>query len=100
MAWYKKSLLKVKDIEKLLPNITKSIKDLKGVKEVYVWGSYLNKENNKNSIIKDVDILAKTIFNSGDFLSIINDEMSPLTMTKEALEDEGFDPKVVKFPEL
>ena len=94
MSWYKKTLLTVKDIQKFLPVIAKSINELDGVKNVYIWGSCLD---NKNAIIKDIDILAETDFFSEDFLSIIDNETSPLKMNTETLENEGFNPNVVMF---
>lgn len=94
MSWYKKTLLTTQDIQKFLPTMAKLINDLDGVNNVYVWGSYLD---NKNSTIKDIDILAETSFFSEDFLSIIDNEMSPLKMNLEKLEDEGFNPDVVAF---
>lgn len=97
MAWYKSSFLTIKDVKPHLHSIAQTIKDINGVNNVFIWGSYLKKKNQPNEIIKDLDIIASTDFFSEDFISIIDDEFSPLNMKPEILEDEGFDPRVVAF---
>lgn len=96
-AWYKNSFLTIKDIKPHLTSIARTIKDIDGVNDVFIWGSYLKKKNKPNEIIKDLDIIASTDFFSEDFISIINDKFSPLNMDPEYLEDDGFDPRVVAF---
>jgi len=94
-AWYKKSLLKVKDIKPHLMSIAKLILNINDVECVYVWGSYSKNKNSPDYIIKNLDLISKTKLFSEDFISIIDDESSPLKIAESKLEDEGFDPRVV-----
>ncbi len=88
---------KVKDILPHLNDIAKQVSNIKGVTSVLLWGSLAKFADNPNAIIKDIDIIATTNFCSEDFISIIDDQYSPLKLASNQLEDEGFDPKVVEF---
>jgi len=96
--WYNKSFVKISDVLANIKEITSSISKIKGVKSVYVWGSFLENEKNPTETIKDLDIVAKTSIFSEDLLSINDDEnYSALKMASSQLENEGFDPKAVGF---
>jgi predicted nucleotidyltransferase len=97
-SWYKKSMPKVSMVKPHLQSIAKKISDIDGVKSIYVWGSFAKNENKPNFILKDIDIIASTDIFSEDLLSITNNEInSPFNITATQLEDDGFDPKAVKF---
>lgn len=95
--WYKKSQIKIYDIISHLPEILKQVSSIKKVKNLYVWGSFLKKENDKDAIIKDLDIVACADLFSEDLLSIENNEFSPLKMASSQLEENGYDPEAVNF---
>ncbi len=87
---------KVKDIK---PNISEALskfKNIDGVKSLYVWGSYAHNINNPNFRVRDIDVLAKTRFDSGDLLSISNSIIKK-NHTDDYLENQGYDPDSVKF---
>jgi hypothetical protein len=96
--WYSKSLIKIADVLKNIKEIASSVSKIKGVKSVYIWGSFLENKNNPLSTIKDLDLVAKTGLYSEDLLSINDDNNhSALKMASSKLEGEGFDPKSVLF---
>jgi hypothetical protein len=87
---------KVKDIK---PNISDSLKDFKknyGIKNLYVWGSYAENINNPNFRVRDIDILARTEFDSGDLLAI-DDNILSCKLSQESLEDQGYNPFAINF---
>ncbi len=95
-SWYEKCMPKVKDIK---PNISKALskfKNIDGVKSLYVWGSYARNIDSPDFRVRDIDILAKTRFDSGDLLSISNNIIKG-DYTDEHLENQGYDPNSVKF---
>lgn len=73
------------------------LKAVKGVKDVYLWGSYAQHINDPNYVVKDVDLIAMTTFDSGDLLAIDNSKYSALKIPPRDLEDMGFDPVAVGF---
>jgi hypothetical protein len=87
----------VKDISSVIPDIAKELKAISGVKDVYLYGSYATNLTNPNYVVKDVDIIAATEFDSGDLLAIDNSRYSALKIHPAELEDEGFNPKAVAF---
>ena len=95
-SWYKKCMPKVKDIAPYLPIISKNIKKIDGVKSIYVWGSYASNINEPNFRVKDVDLLIKTNFNSGDLIAVDEDIIQKIC-TNKYLEEQGYDPLAVKF---
>lgn len=97
MSWYSKIMPTVKDVLPVLPDICAQIKKIKGVDDVYLWGSLLQHLNDPNYTIKNIDIIASTSFDSGDLLAIDNGRYSPLRMRSTDLEDEGFNPDAVNF---
>jgi len=95
-SWYEKCMPKVKDIK---PYITASVEHLKktdGVKSVYVWGSYFDNINKPNYRVRDIDILCKTIFHSGDLIAIDKKVIKELC-SDSYLENQGYDPLAVRF---
>ena len=95
-TWYKKCMPRIKDVEKRLPEITNTIKKINGIKHVYVWGSYRNNYEDTEFRIKDLDIIAKTSFNSEDLISI-SDKIINAGLDNETLIEQGYDPDVVQF---
>jgi predicted nucleotidyltransferase len=95
---YQKCLPRIKDIKLYLPNIIDNIKKIDGIKEIYIWGSYSKNHNNPNYRVKDIDILVKTDFNSGDLIAI-DEKVIKEHFIKEYLEKEGYNPIVIKFSE-
>lgn len=97
MSWYKRAMPSVKDLTPFINDICRQVKELQGVKHVYAWGSYVDHINDPKYIIKDLDIIAETGFDSGDLLAIDNSKFSALKMKTAELEDMGFNPKAVLF---
>ncbi len=95
-SWYEKCMPKIKDVK---PNISEALsrfKKIDGIKTLYVWGSYARNIDNPDFRVRDVDILARTKFNSGDLLAI-GDKIIEASHTSEYLEEQGYDPLSVKF---
>lgn len=97
MSWYKKSMPTIGDISPIISTVCSEIKNLPGVSQVYLWGSYVEHLNQPNYAVKDVDIIAATSFDSGDLLAIDNGKYSPLRLHPNDLVDEGFNPSTVDF---
>ena len=91
--WYNRAMPHIKDVD--LSAIENKMSTIDGIKKAYVWGEFAQK--NKEEIIKQIDILAITDFQSEDLSSIINGDYSPLKIKEEQLEDEGFNKKAVNF---
>ena len=87
----------VKDIHPFINTICSEIKTITGVDRVYLYGSYADHENEPNYVVKDIDIIAATQFDSGDLLAIDNSKYSALRIHPSELEDEGFNPQAVIF---
>ena len=94
-SWYKKSMPHIKDINTDI--ISERLNNINGVKKVYVWREFLDNIKNKNHVIKKIDVIAMTSFSPEDIASIIDNEFSPFATPVDELEEEGFDPEVVKF---
>jgi len=95
-SWYKKSMPKISVVKENLDDMVKKIMKINGVKSVLAWGSFI--KNKPNSVIRDLDLIAVSDIFSEDLLSITDDEInSPFNLSTAQLEDEGFDPKAVKF---
>lgn len=97
MNWYTKSMPTVKDIKPFINQICAEIKNISGVKDIYLYGSYADNINNAKFICKDIDLIAATEFDSGDLLAIDNSKYSALKIHPNDLEDEGFNPAAVAF---
>lgn len=95
-SWFQKCLPRIKDIKPLIKIMAEDFKSLNGVKNIYVWGSYSKNIKNLDYRIKDIDILFKTSFHSGDLMAL-DKESSETCLTVEELENQGFDPNSVIF---
>jgi predicted nucleotidyltransferase len=97
MSWYKGCMPTVASIKDNINTIASEMKKVCGVKDVLVWGSYAENINNPNFVLKDVDIIATTNFDSGDLLAIDNSKYSAIKIAYKELEDLGFSPQAVSF---
>ncbi len=97
MSWYKQSMPTISDLTPVIDGICAEIKTISGVKDVYLWGSYVEHLDKPTYAVKDVDIIATTSFDSGDLLAIDNSKYSALRLHPNNLEDEGFNPQAVSF---
>ena len=87
---------RIKDIEPYINDTISSLKDVEGVKSVHIWGSYSKNIKKPNTRIKDIDVLARTIFHSGDLLSVDNKIIKSIC-SDNYLENQGYDPSAIKF---
>lgn len=87
---------KVRDIKPNLSNALSTFKKIDGIRSVYAWGSYAKNIDKPNFRVRDIDILAKTKFNSGDLLAIDN-KIITNNYIDSYFEDQGYDPSSVKF---
>jgi len=93
-TWYTKSLPKIKDVSASLPDIAREIKQSAKCKHIYIFGSVAKHFEQPDHIVKDIDIIVKAPFHSGDLQSI---NKTVLSYKPEYLEEEGFDAEAVKF---
>ncbi len=96
-SWYKQAMPTVKDVTPHFDEISTEIQHLPGVESVWIWGSVLEHASQPDYTIKDLDIITKTSFDSGDLMAIDDGKYSPLRMNPKNLEDEGFNPDAVAF---
>jgi predicted nucleotidyltransferase len=87
---------KIKDIKPYIYAILNNFKKANNIKNIYIWGSYARNINKPNYRVKDIDVLIKTNFNSGDLLSVDNNIIAEIC-SNNYLENQGYDPKTVKF---
>ena len=87
---------KVKDIKPYINDTISSLKKADGVKGLYIWGSYAKNIEKPNFRVRDIDVLAKTQFHSGDLLAIDNKIIKALC-SNGYLENQGYDPAAIKF---
>ena len=95
-SWYQKCMPRVKDIKPNLQKIAEQIKKIEGVQDIYVWGSYARNHDNPQFRVKDVDIIVKNAFNSGDLIALDKSILSS-HKNSEFLEEQGFSPEAIKF---
>ena len=96
ISWYQKCMPRVKDIKPHLQAIAKQIQKIEGVQDIYVWGSYARNYDNPQFRVKDVDIIVKNAFNSGDLIALDNKILSS-HQNSDFLEEQGFSPEAIKF---
>lgn len=60
-----------------------------GVKGTYIWGSLGKNFNNDNYRVRDIDLVIKTAFHSGDLLAIDKDILDQ-GIRSDKLEEDGF----------
>ncbi len=97
MSWYTRTMPTVKDVTPIFKDICAQVKSFPSVKNVYIWGSLKEHLDNPSFILRDIDIIADTSFDSGDLMAIDTGRYSPLGMKPCDLEDEGFCPQAVDF---
>ena len=95
-TWYQKCMPRIKDVEPHLKNLFKEIFSIEQIKGLYVWGSYSKNIKNSNFRVKDVDVIARTKFNSGDLISI-GEKIIKENNSDDYLENQGYDPLSIKF---
>ena len=95
-SWYEKCMPKIKDIKPFISEYLKDFKKTEGIKSLYIWGSYSKNIDKPNYRVRDIDILAKTKFHSGDLVSI-DDKIITERCTDNYLENQGYDPLAIKF---
>lgn len=87
----------VKDVTPYVGEVCAGIKQVPGVTAVYLFGSYAQNQSKPSFVVKDVDVIAQTTFNSGDLMAIDNSRYSALRIRPDELEEQGFDPQAVAF---
>ena len=95
-TWYQKCMPRVKDVGPHLQKMFKDISSMSQIKGLYVWGSYSKNIKNPNFRVKDIDVIARTKFDSGDLIAI-DEEIIRESNSKETLENQGYDPLAVSF---
>jgi len=95
-SWFDKCMPKIKDIKPYINDVLSSLKKAYGVKSLYIWGSYASNINTPEYRVRDIDVLVKTAFHSGDLVSIDNKIVKNIC-TNSYLENQGYDPVAVKF---
>jgi hypothetical protein len=95
-TWYQKCMPRIKDVEPHLKNLFKEMFSMEQIKGMYVWGSYSKNIKNPNFRIKDIDVIARTKFNSGDLISI-DEKITKESHSDNYLENQGYDPLSIKF---
>lgn len=95
-SWYEKCMPKIKDIKPHILEALNKFKNTNKVKSIYIWGSYAKNINNPEFRVRDIDILIKTPFHSGDLLSINNTIVKDIC-SSSYLENQGYDPEAIKF---
>ncbi len=95
-SWFEKCMPRIKDVKPYIKKTISSLKDIEGVKSIYLWGSYSRNIDKPNVRVKDIDVLAKTRFHSGDLLAIGNKIINS-SYSDNDLENNGYDPLAVKF---
>lgn len=97
MKWYDRAIPKINDIMPYLKEAANSISTNSKVKNVYAWGFIAENFKNKESRVKDIDILIECDFESGDLLAIDNSLNGSLKIATSELEELGFNPEAVSF---
>ena len=87
---------RIKDIKPYIKETITSLKNTEGVKSVYIWGSYAKNINKPSVRVKDIDVLARTNFHSGDLIAIDNKIVRSIC-SDNYLENQGYDPAAIKF---
>jgi len=87
---------RIKDVSPHLASLVSDLKKKDGIKGLYIWGSFARNIANLDHRLIDIDILARTYFNSGDLLSINNDVIST-SSCDDYWERQGYDPLAIKF---
>lgn len=94
--WYQKCMPQVKDVEPFLKELFSNIISNENVRGVYIWGSYASNKSNPKFRLKDIDVIARTKFNSEDLISV-DEQIVQQRLSQDYLENQGYDPFSVKF---
>jgi len=97
--WYINALPTIKDLHLQVEEAAKQIAKIEGVKSVYAFGSFAKNFQQKDTRVKDVDIIAKTNIFSEDLISIDTNllKQCKYKINEDKLAEEGFDPVSVRF---
>jgi len=95
--WYKQSMPTIRQIKPFIKDVINKINTINGVNSVFLWGSCAKHIKNNQFVLKDIDIVAVNDFIAEDLLSITNIQPNPFNLSKDLLEDQGFNPNVVDF---
>jgi len=87
----------VQDAIAYATEISQELKNDPSVVDVYLWKKIAEEFNNKNSIIKKIDLLLKLKIHSEDLIAINDGDNSPLSLKKEAIEKAGYEPKAIEL---
>lgn len=87
---------KIKDVKIHLPAIIDVIKEANDLSSIYIWGSFAENYDKPNFRVRDIDIIAKTSFHSGDLMAI-EKEILAQDISSEELENQGYCPQAIKF---
>jgi predicted nucleotidyltransferase len=87
---------RVKDIQGKIETLLQPLKKTDGVKNIYLWGSYVRNIDKPCFRLLDIDVLAQTKFNSADLISV-NKEITESSHPFDYLENQGYDPLAVAF---
>lgn len=97
MKWYQQAIPRIKDYKQPLLSFSQSSRKFEFVHGVYIFGKNVDKFNDPNYRVKDVDILIDTSLESGDLLAVDNTKNGALDMPQADLEDFGFNVSSVSF---
>ena len=86
----------IKDIKPYVSGYLYELRNTEGVNSLYAWGSYSKNINKPHYRVRDIDIIARTKYHSGDLISIDNKIIKEICSDRY-LENQGYDPLVVKF---
>jgi hypothetical protein len=97
MGWYSDIMPTVGELQKAVSESAEKIYSLPGTESVNAWGSYADNFSKRTARVREVELLVKCSFDSGDLLAIEKGPMGPFNVPFDELEDLGFNPKAVKF---
>lgn len=89
--WYRAAILKeatpyISEIQPLIYDIGRGVKNIPHVKEVYVFGSFVNKNQYPEYRMKDLDIVAVVDLTSSEMRSCVSGDFFSLDECEEAIE--------------
>ena len=94
--WYAKCMPKIADVKPHLSEIVKDLKCISGIRDIYVWGSCAYNINSPEFRLRNIDLLPRTRFFSGDLLAVDNEVINN-SLSEEEMENLGYDPQCVSF---
>lgn len=97
MRWYERAMPTIGDSKPYVEQVAKELLEVKGVENVYVWGSFAENIKQPKYNVKDIDLLVTCRFDSGDLLAIDKTPFGAFETPDSELEDQGFDVAAVNF---